>query len=286
MSLYYRILLKFVLTFIGIILISALPALFDGMKLDISSYLSGVGSIASSLVNPKAITYENFQTTYFLFPGIWPLWRYSMILLFVSFFIAFTFALGSTLITMIVTEKIRKIIRAILFIGESIPDIFVIGISIMTAIFIRKHTNLPFFSIASFGDNQIFVIPIIVLTILPTIFFYRIMIYDFEEEISRQYIDVAKSKGLSTYSVLFSHVLRNAVINIFLQSKSIIWFMLSNLLMIEYAFNIDGLMRFMLMHGSVQILAIGLLIMFIPIYMMQASIQIVIEKITGKQVEV
>lgn len=286
MSLYYRILLKFLLTFIGIILISALPALFDGMKLDVSSYLSELGSIASNLAQPKAITYEHFQTTYFLFPGIWSLWRYSMILLFVSFFIAFIFALGLTFITMIVTEKIRKPIRVILFIGESIPDIFVIGLSIMVAIFIHKHTNIPFFGIASFGDNQVFAIPIIVLAILPAILFYRTMIYNFEEEISRQYIDVAKSKGLSTYSILFFHVLRNAVINIFLHSKSIIWFMLSNLLMVEYAFNIDGLMRFMLTHDSLQVLAIGLLIMFIPIYMIQAAIQIVIEKITGKQVEV
>ncbi|GIO21706.1 ABC transporter permease subunit [Oceanobacillus sp. J11TS1] len=286
MNLYYRILLKFLLTFIGIILISALPALFDGMKLDISSYLSEVGSIGSSLVHPESITYGHFQTTYFLFPGIWARWRYSMILLFVSFIITFLLALGLTLITIMVTKKIRKTIRIILFIGASIPDIFVIGLSIITAIFIHKHTNIPFFSIASFGDNQIFMLPIIVLTILPTIFFYRTMIYDFEEEISRQYVDVAKSKGLSTYSILFSHVLRNAVIHIFLHSKSIIWFMLSNLLMIEYAFNIDGLMRFMLTNDSSQILAIGLLSLFIPIYIMQASVQIVIEKITGKQVEV
>ncbi len=39
MELYYCILLKFILTVIGIVLILALPALFDGMKLDISSYI-------------------------------------------------------------------------------------------------------------------------------------------------------------------------------------------------------------------------------------------------------
>lgn len=284
MGLYYRIILKFILTAIGIVLISALPALFDGMKLDISSYISALMTIASGLIQPFALTYEHIRTDHFLFPDIWPLWGYSMTLLFVSFIIAFLFALILTFISMIVTGKLRKIIRGILFIGESVPDILVIGLAIMTAILINKHTNLPFFSIASFGDNQVFILPIIVLTILPTVFFYRTMMYDFEEEIAQQYIDVAKSKGLSMYSILFIHVLRNAVIHIFLHSKSIIWFMLSNLLMIEYALNINGLMQFMLMHGSV--LAIGLLMMFIPIYMMQAIGQIVIEKITGKQVEV
>ncbi|GGP10919.1 ABC transporter permease subunit [Oceanobacillus neutriphilus] len=286
MGLYYRIFLKFILTAIGIVLISALPALFDGMKLDISSYISTLMTIASGLMQPFAVTYEHLQTDYFLFPDIWPLWGYSMTLLFVSFIIAFLFALILTFISMIVAGKLRKIIRGILFIGESVPDILVIGLAIMTAILVNKHTNLPFFSIASFGDKQVFILPIIVLTILPTVFFYRSMMYDFEEEISRQYIDVAKSKRLSMYSVLFIHVFRNAIIHIFLHSKSIIWFMLSNLLMIEYAFNIDGLMRFMFMHRSLPVLAIGLLMMFIPIYMMQAIGQIVIEKITGKQVEV
>lgn len=284
MGLYYRIFLKFILTAVGIVLISALPALFDGMKLDIPSYISALMPTASGLIQPFALTYEHLQTDYFLFPDIWPLWGYSMTLLFVSFIIAFLFALILTFISMIVTGKLRRIIRGILFIGESVPDILVIGLAIMTAILVNKHTNLPFFSIASFGDNQVFILPIIVLTILPTVFFYRTMMYDFEEEIAQQYIDVAKSKGLSMYSILFIHVLRNAVIHIFLHSKSIIWFMLSNLLMIEYALNINGLMQFMLMHGSV--LAIGLLMMFIPIYIMQAIGQIVIEKITGKQVEV
>ncbi len=285
MNVYYRISSKFFLTFIGIILISALPALFNGIKLDFSSYLSEVGSVISSLLQPTAITYEHFQTTYSLFPGILSQWRYSMILLLASFIISFLLALGLTFITMIVSKKIRKVIRIVLFVGESIPDVLVIGLSILSAIFISKHTNLPFFSIASFGDHEIFALPIIVLSILPTIFFYQTMIYDFEAEMSQQYVDIAKSKGMSTYSILFSHVLRNAVINIFLHSKSIIWFMLSNLLMIEYALNIDGLMRFIL-HSSSHILAIGLLIMFIPIYMIQASMQIVIENTTGKQVEI
>jgi len=287
MSLYYRIILKFFLTVIGIILASALPALFNGIKLDIYSYISGLRSIVSGIIHPNAITYEHLQETHFLFPSIWSRWEYSMILLFISFIIAFLFALALTLITMTLSEKKRKNVKSILYAGESVPDVLVVGLSIVTAVFIHKHTSIPFFSIASFGNNQVFTIPIVVLAILPTLLFYRTMIYDFEEESSQLYIEFAKSKGVSAYHILISHVLRNAIINIFLHSKSIIWFMLSNLLMIEYAFNIDGLMRFMFTtQDSLQILTTGLLLMFIPIYIIQASGQIVVERITGKQVEV
>ncbi|WP_269410612.1 ABC transporter permease subunit [Lentibacillus daqui] len=187
---------------------------------------------------------------------------------------------------MLLSEKGRKRIKFLFFIGESIPDVLVIGLSILAAIFIHQHTDMVFFSIGSFADKRVFVIPIIVLAILPTLLFYRTMIYDFEEEYAQLYIDFAKSKGLTTHNILFSHVLRNAIINIFLHAKSITWFMLSNLLMIEYAFNIDGLMHFIMEHYSPPILAMGLLFIFVPIYAIQALGQSIIEKMTGRQVEV
>ncbi|WP_269410613.1 hypothetical protein [Lentibacillus daqui] len=84
MSIYYRIILKFLLTVMGIVLAAALPALFDGLKLNVYGYIDAVESIVSSMVHPSTITYDVFEKTYSVFPGIWQRWEYSMILLVVA----------------------------------------------------------------------------------------------------------------------------------------------------------------------------------------------------------
>lgn len=286
MNLYYRIVLKFVLTTIGIILIAALPALFQGIKVDVITYISTVGEIVSSFVHPDALTYRIDQETYALFPDFWARWGYSITLIFTAFLISFQLAMLLTFFTMLLPEKVREKIKFLLFFGESMPDIFVVGLCMVIVIFIYKHTNILIFNIATFSDERILVLPIIVLTIMPTLLFYRIMIYDFEEEASQLYIDIARSKGLTTQKVLFSHVLRNAIVNIFLHAKSVIGFMLSNLLIVEYVFQVDGIMRFMFDHFLPEVLMVGMLFMFVPIYVMQAIGQVIIEKTTGRQVEV
>ncbi|MEN1968483.1 ABC transporter permease subunit [Lentibacillus sp. N15] len=278
--------LKFVLTTIGIILIAAVPALFQGMKLDVSTYVAGVESIVSSIFHPGTITYELHQEMYPLFPGIWARWEYSIMLLFLAFFVAFLLALALTYVTMLLPRKGREKIKFLLYLTESVPDVLVIGFFIVIVIPLYKHTGILLFNIAAYGDERILILPTIALAALPTLLFYRNLIYDFEEEISELYIDVAKSKGLRFYEVLFFHVLRNAIIRIFLQAKSIIGFMLSSLLIVEYIFETDGMLRFMFDHYSPEILTVGLLLLFVPIYAVQSLMQIMIEKTTGRQVEV
>src|SRR5699024_11723242 len=80
------------------------------------------------------------------------------------------------------------------------------------------------------------------------------------DELNKSYVDLAKSRGLNDSELLFNHVLRNAIISIFAHSKSILWFMLSNLLLIEYVFNLAGLMRFMFDFYSPEVLTVGLLL--------------------------
>lgn len=209
MNLYYRILLKFVLTVIGIVLIANVPALFQGMKLDVVSYISAIQSFVINIIHPGALTYGQDQR-YDLFPGIWGKWEYSMILLFIAFFVSFLMALALTYMTMLLTRKYREKIKFLLFLTESIPDVLVIGFFTILLLSIYKHTSHLFFDIVAYGDERIFVLPLIVLVILPTLLFYRTMIYDFEEEASQLYIEHAKSKGLTKHKILFSHIFRNA----------------------------------------------------------------------------
>ncbi|MDY0404459.1 ABC transporter permease subunit [Virgibacillus sp. 179-BFC.A HS] len=172
------------------------------------------------------------------------------------------------------------------FLGESIPDVLVIGLTMVGVVFIYKHTDMLVLEIVANNGEKIYALPIIVLALIPTMLLYRIMMYDFEEEASKLYTDIAKSKGLTTGKILFSHIFRNAMIHIFLHAKSMLAFLLSNLLIVEYVFNLDGLMGFMFDHFSPEILTVGMLSIFVPAYVLQAIGQIIIEKKTGRQVEV
>lgn len=196
--------------------------------------------------------------------------------------IAFVLAFIASYVTMLLPRKVREKITLTLNMLESIPDVLLIGAFTALVLAIYDQTGTRLFHIVASRDVRIYAMPIMVLSILPALFFYRIMIYDFEEEWSKSYIDLAKVKGLSTSEMLFRHIFRNAIISFFLHSKSILWFMLSNLLLVEYVFNLSGLMYFMFENHTAEILTVGLLLIFVRI---QALAQIVIEKVTNRQIE-
>lgn len=285
-NVFTRLLLKFLLTAVGIVLIAGVPALFDGMALDFSAYITSIGSLFTNIFDLDALNYTVNERDFPLFPKLWSKWGYSMILLIVAFFMAFIVSLLLTYGTMLLPQKVRDKISFMLLLLESIPDVLIIGLFTIIFLSIYKSTGVRIFNIVAFGDDRIYVLPIVVLTILPILLFYRIMMHDFEDELNKSYVDLARSRGLNDSELLFNHVLRNAIISIFVHSKSILWFMLSNLLLIEYVFNLAGLMRFMFDFYSPEVLTVGLLLIFVPIYMMQAAGQILIEKVTEQRIEI
>src|SRR5699024_1662169 len=99
------------------------------------------------------------------------------------------------------------------------------------------------------------------------------------------YVELARGKGLRTSTILLKHILRNAFIRIFIDSKFVLWFMLSNLFMVEYLLNVRGLIAFMFHHPSLTVFTVGLLMIFIPIFLLLAIGQVIIEKITAQEVE-
>ncbi|HLR02601.1 MAG TPA: ABC transporter permease subunit [Virgibacillus sp.] len=285
-NVFTRLLLKFLLTAVGIVLVAGVPALFDGMALDFPAYITSIGSLFTNIFDLDALNYTVNERDFPLFPKLWSKWGYSMILLIVAFFMAFIVSLLLTYGTMLLPQKVRDKISFMLLLLESIPDVLIIGLFTIIFLSIYKSTGVRIFNIVAFGDDRIYVLPIVVLTILPILLFYRIMMHDFEDELNKSYVDLAKSRGLNDSELLFNHVLRNAIISIFAHSKSILWFMLSNLLLIEYVFNLAGLMRFMFDFYSPEVLTVGLLLIFVPIYMMQAVGQILIEKVTEQRIEI
>ncbi|GAA0606095.1 ABC transporter permease subunit [Virgibacillus siamensis] len=284
-NLVYRILLKFVLTAIGILLVGALPALFQGIRLDFSNYFSSIAGIFAGILNPEEMTYRILNNEYPLFPRIFEVWAYSMTLLFIAFFIALGIALILTFFTVKLPKKIKEKVKFVLFATESIPDILVVALFIFFVITIYQQTGILFFNVAVYDEN-IYVLPITALTILPTVLLFRAMVLEFEEEEGKQYVDVARSKGIKAQKLMVSHILRNTLISIFQNAKYILWFMLSNLLVIEYAFNLHGILDFMFMRYSPEVLTVGLFLIFSVIFFVLSVFQVIIEKVVMQEAEI
>lgn len=285
-NLSYRLTLKFVLSVAGIILIGAFPDLFSGVQLDFSGYFLSLESLFSSIIHPNGLDYIISGVKRPLFPKILEPWSYSIILLFSAFFIAFAVSLATTYFTMLLSEKTRDKIKFVLFSLESVPDVLIIEIFTLIVIGLYKETGFLFLNIATYGAAKAYTLPIIVLAVLPTILLYRTMILGFEEETNQPYVDLARSKGLGIHHLLVSHIFRNALIHIFQHSKFTIWFMLSNLLVVEYIFNIHGLLYFMFMQNSAEVFTIGLFLLFLPIFVLFSIGQVFIERIIGRDAEI
>ncbi|WP_077329443.1 ABC transporter permease subunit [Virgibacillus siamensis] len=280
----YRTGVKFILSLIGIFLIGSLPALFNGVHLDFGSYFSQLTAIIPDIVRPWEWTYTIEGISRSLFPKILDPWAYSMTLLFGSFFIAFLAAIVFAYVTLLLPRKLIDGTKFILFSLESLPDVLVIAIFQIAVIWMYQKTGILMFYIAEYGDHQPYTLPIIALSILPTIFMYRIFILDLEEESEQPYVELAKAKGLKHYAVLLKHILRNAIMGIFLHSKFILWIMLSNLLVVEYIFAISGLIQFMISLPTPQIFTIGIILLFVPIFIIMSIGQFIIEKVAVQKV--
>lgn len=283
-NLLYRISLKFVLTTIGILLVGSLPSLFNKIYLDFPHYLSTMKSLITDIFHPQSFVYVIFGVARPLFPKIWYSWQYSMTLLFISFFIAFVIALILTYYTMRLPKKARSKIKFVVFTLQSIPDILIIALFLIGVVWLYTHTHILFLNVATYGSDKAYTLPIIVLFILPSLLLYQTMIHCFEDEENEPYVELARSKGLKERYVLITHILRNALISISQNAQFILSFMLSNLLLVEYIFNIHGILYFMLVHYSSQVLTVGLFLTFCPLYLLLSIGQFIIERSTAKEI--
>jgi peptide/nickel transport system permease protein len=90
----------------------------------------------------------------------------------------------------------------------------------------------------------------------------------FEAEERTMYVELAKSLGFGKAFILFMHIFRNAIVSVFFQSKKTMWFMLSNLFILELMFNIPGVMLYMFENLSGTLFLVTIMSFFLPIFIL------------------
>ncbi|WP_137792131.1 ABC transporter permease subunit [Bacillus sp. E(2018)] len=275
--------LSMVLSVIGIILLGSVPYMFSGMTFNTSGYLDGITEMFKVMLNPEEIMYFAESGPYPLFPSMWGIYGYSITILFAAFFIAIIVALLFALCIFMLPSGIKNRIRVFSFIFESIPDVLIaIGIQFFIVWFFKK-TNILLFQIVSLYDQKTYFVPILCLTILPTFLILRILLLNIEEEYGKLYVDTARSKGMGRFRILWRHVLPNTLLSVFHQSRNILWFMLSNLLMIEFLFNIYGITSLIRTSGNPAVFTISMLLLFVPMFLFFTLLRVITYKWVGEK---
>ncbi|MFJ7726956.1 ABC transporter permease subunit [Neobacillus sp. NPDC097160] len=246
-----------------LILITAFPVLFANLTIDIKAYCHAIYEL-----NIKVFTLGDFLTadgTNSLFPFIFDRYFESMKILGLGIVAACLIAFLITYLALILFRKRIKAIKYVLELAESIPDLMFILLLQMAVILIYQKTGIKLAQVVSVREKTV-LLPVISISIPISFYITKVLILHIEEELEKQYITLAKAKGLSFPYILNFHILRNIADGLFGNSKTIFWSMLSTLLVVDYLFNMNGLLRVML--TGIDPFIIGCILIFVPFFIL------------------
>lgn len=284
-----KLIAKFIFSMLGIVLISGFPVLIGGLvvgEFRLAEYFAALEMVLRGIWPLQEYTILNFRTNreIALFPTISGYILYSLQLLFLAFSVAVFLAIAFTMLTMLLQEKARHRVKMSLYFLESLPDLLVIMLAQLIVISIYLKTDTLISKIAVVQDERIYWLPVACLALLPTIQLYRLCMLTFQDEERKMYVELARSLGFSKVYVVWVHMFRNAIISVFFQSKKTIWFMLSNLFVLELMFNIPGIMLFMKDNISPEVFLVSIFSFFLPIFLLYSLGEwLVLRHLRGKE---
>lgn len=132
--------------------------------------------------------------------------------------------------------KLRRKLRIFLDLFEGLPDLMFIFAINMLNIFLYQEYNMKIFKMYGLGSNQPIAFPVIVISFLPAILFGVFLLKAMEDEEEELYIQVGLSKGLSRGYLYIVHMLRNVLPVFTLKFRSILYMLLSNLVLVEFMY--------------------------------------------------
>jgi oligopeptide transport system permease protein len=127
-------------------------------------------------------------------------------------------------------------------IGISVPNF--ITATLLIYVFALKLNLLP---AAMWGEPAQAIMPAIALAALPTAVIARLTRSSMLEVMSQDYIRTAKAKGLTTFTIIWRHALKNSLMPVITYLGPMIAFILLGSFVIESIFAIPGLGRYFVM---------------------------------------
>ncbi len=264
---------------VGILLISASPALFKtGTFFNVSAYISELTYLFQTVIHPSEWVYFFKGNPVPLLEYLWDPYRYSMTIFMgaiaLGFVLAFLFAIGTFFLPSIVKRLVMRLLNLV----EAVPDLLLAFSAQLVIVWLYKQTEILFMDFVTVGQERIYALPIAALAILPMVSLYKIILIQLDEEMTKSYVQFAKSKGMVKSFILNVHILRNIIKSIFYHSKIILWGALSSLLIIEYIFNIHGITSAFMSDFRPIVTFLILVMLFTPFFIFYQGTELFIFK--------
>ncbi len=132
----------------------------------------------------------------------------------------------------------------------SVPDVLWIFMASSAMILVGGSPMFAAFLPVSFLRGWL--LPLVTLSIMPSIYISRIAFVGFRHELNKPYISALKAKGASKRRIFFSHLLRPVFERSFGAMRGLIAVLISNLIVIEYLFDYKGLANYILQADKSQ----------------------------------
>ncbi|MYL49548.1 ABC transporter permease subunit [Halobacillus litoralis] len=270
----------YVFGIVGILLISTSPALFrGGAFLDVGNYIKELNQLLGSVVNPGDWNYLFKGRPVPIFEHLWDPYQYSMTVFFGGILLGFILAFACAFLTVFLPKWLRSVVDRILGLLESVPDLLLAFSIQLFIVWFYKQTDILLISFASLGQGeQVYLLPMIAIAVLPMVTMYKIILALIEEEWTKSYVQMARGKGLEKAGILCVHIFRNIGKSTFYHSKIIVWGALSSLLIIEYIFNMNGITTAFLNDFRPVVSSFILLMLFTPFYIIYQGTELFLFK--------
>ena len=253
------------------IVIGSLPVLLRNLTFDTEGYFNSVKDLTVKVFTLSNLTYDGQHE---MLPAVMDRFFYSMKTLGMALFAATAMAFLLSYLIVLFFEKKKDYILSIIEIIRSIPDVLWMFLLQAGVIWLLKTFGVKFIQTTSLGsDNQAVLLPLISLSLPIFLFLAQVIVLKIFEELDKPYIILAKAKGLSYFYMLNVHVVRNIRQDLLGHFKTIIWMMLSTLVMVEYIFNLDGLMKFNIVYVSVELFVFSCILFFTPFFLIYRLIE-------------
>ncbi|MBT2685397.1 ABC transporter permease subunit [Bacillus sp. ISL-37] len=261
---FITVILQYIAGVLLFILVGSLPILMRDLNFDSEGYFHTVRELTVKIFTLSNLTYNGERE---MLPAVMERFFYSMKTLGIAFLTALAIAFLLSYLIVLFFEKKKDYILSFIEIIRSVPDVLWMFLLQAIVIWIYKTFGVKFIQTVSLGsENRAFLLPLISLSLPIFLFLTQIMVLKIFEELDKQYITFAKAKGLSYLYMLNIHVIRNIRQDLLGHFKTIIWMMLSTLVMVEYIFNLDGLMLFNIKHISIELFVFSCILFFTPFF--------------------
>ncbi|PLS03373.1 ABC transporter permease subunit [Neobacillus cucumis] len=165
---------------------------------------------------------------------------YTMSILLLALLFAVIAGLVVSTTIMLLPTSARKRLKGFIDFTTSAPELLIIFLLQYLVIYLYRTYDIKLFQLYGGMSTQPYFLPAFVSSFLPALFLIQFLLREFSNEELKDYVVFARAKGLSRRTIYLKHIIRNIIPLLLIHLKVIIWYILTNIIVVEYLFNIDG----------------------------------------------